>query len=139
VYVLIWNQQKILSKMKPQVTFSKELLAKLDLANTMHGGMAQVSVQGWQSEEGFHLVLHAPGTQPEKISIEAVHQRFVVYYMIDCLDGAVQMPYYLLNVPLLPVVDVDGITAKITEGKIYIFAPFNDWSKGARKEIALEE
>ena len=125
--------------MKPQVTISKELLTKLDLANTIHGGMAQVSMQGWQSDEGFHLVLRAPGAPLDKVRVEAINQRFMVYYLIDCLDGETQLPYYLLNVPLLPVVDVNGITAKISEGKIHIFAPFNDWSKGARKEIALEK
>lgn len=125
--------------MKPQVTISKELLIKLDLANTINGGMAQVSMQGWQSEDGFHLVLHAPGAPLDKIRVEAINQRFVVYYHLECLSGEAQLPYYLLNVPLLPVVDVNGITARISEGKIHIFAPFNDWSKGARKEIALEE
>lgn len=125
--------------MKPQVSIPKELLAQVDFLNTIHGGMTQPAIRAWQGKEGFHLVLGVPGVDLAKVRIEAVQQRFVVYYLVDVLDGSGQEPYYLINLPLLPIVDVDRIQARVEDGQIHIFAPFNDWAKGSRKEIALGE
>lgn len=125
--------------MKPQISISKQLMAQYDLANTVHGGMAQGGAKAWQDKAGFHLTLRTPGIPLEKIRIEAVNRRFVVYYMMEVLSGEVELPHYLVNLPLLPVVDVERIAARVEEGQIHIFAPFNDWAKGSRIEIALEE
>ncbi len=125
--------------MKPQVSISKELLAQIDLSNAINGGVVQVNAQGWKDEEGFHLVLQAPGIAMENLRIETVQQRFVVYHPVEVLNGSMQLPWYLVNLPLLPIVDVDRITARIEDGQLHVFAPFNDWAKGARKEISLEE
>lgn len=125
--------------MKPQVQISKELLAQYDLLNTIHGGVAQTQIRAWQAEEGYHLVLAAPGIDLNKVRIEVLQQRFVIYLLMDALGGAMQMPYYLVNLPLLPVVDVERIEARVEDGQIHVFAPFNDWAKGNRKQIVLED
>lgn len=125
--------------MKSQVSIPKELLAQIDLLNTINGGSAQVTSRAWQDEEGFHLEVYVPGIALENLRIEAVQQRFVVYYPTEVLEGTAQMPRYLVNLPLLPIVDVDRITARMEEGQLHIFAPFNDWAKGSRREITLEE
>lgn len=125
--------------MKPQISISKQLMAQYDLANTVQGGMAQGGFKAWQNQDGFHLELRTPGIPLDEIRIEAVNRRFVVYYMMQVLGGEVQLPHYLINLPLLPVVDVERIAARLEDGHIYIFAPFNDWAKGSRIEIALEE
>ncbi len=125
--------------MKSQISIPKELLAQFDLSNTVNGGMAQAAIRAWQARDGYHLELGMPGIALDKVRIEAVQQRFVIYYPMSVMEGSIQMPYYLVNLPLLPIVDVERIEARIQDGKIHVFAPFNDWAKGNRKEIALEE
>jgi HSP20 family molecular chaperone IbpA len=116
----------------------QELLAQFDLMNTVGGGMAPATVNAWQANEGYHLVLQAPGVDPETVHIEAADKRFVMYRHVDVLGGAQQRPFYFVNLPLSPLVDVARITARIEHGAIHVFAPFNDWAKGTRKQIGLE-
>jgi hypothetical protein len=138
-FAALYSKHSIDAAMKPQVSISKNLMAQYDLANTVHGGMAQGGAKAWQDKDGFHLTLRTPGIPLDKIRIEAVNRRFVVYYMMEVLNGEVQLPHYLVNMPLLPIVDAERIAAKVEEGQIHIFAPFSDWAKGSRIEIALED
>ncbi len=124
--------------MKTDIVIPKELLATYDLMNTINGGMAETMVRAWQEKDGYQMYLEVPGVELEKIRIEAENQRFVIYYTIDVLEGKEQAPIYLANLPLSPNVDVNGITAHIDGDAIHIFAPFNDWAKGTKREIDLE-
>jgi HSP20 family protein len=126
--------------MNTQISVPKELLAQIDFNNTVNGGMVQHTATAWQTNEGYHLLLKAPGIDINDLHIKAVDQRFVVYYMIDVLDKTEQMPYYLVNLPLSPEVDLEAISAH-EQGKdsILIIAPFNNWSKGGNLDINIQK
>jgi HSP20 family protein len=124
--------------MTTNIEISKDLLAQIDFANTVNGGMAQFTAKAWQEEKGYRLTVDAPSVNPENIHIEAANQRFMVYYFLPVLGGEQMMPYFLVNLPLAPEVDVQRISARFENGKIYIRAPFNDWAKGERREIDIE-
>lgn len=126
-------------KMKLDISIPKELLAQIDFANTVNGGMAETKAQAWREQEGYKLVLKAPSVDIEKIQIQTANQRFMVYYMMDVLEGQEQMPYFLINLPLSPEVDVERISAKFENGHIYIRAPFNDWAKGESRHIDIDK
>lgn len=125
--------------MKTQkLEISKKLLAEIDFNNTVSGGMAFFAAQGGKREDGYFMQINAPSVAKEEINIEVADKRFMVYYMINVLEGEVQMPYFLVNLPLLPDVDVDGIDAKFEDNKVYIHAPLNEWGRGERKRFDLE-
>ncbi len=124
--------------MTTKIEISKDLLAQIDFANTVNGGIAQFTTQAWKEEKGYRLTVDAPSINPENIHIEAANQRFMVYYFLPVLGGEQMLPYFLVNLPLAPEVDVDRISARFADGKIYIHAPFNDWAKGERREIDME-
>jgi HSP20 family protein len=124
--------------MTTKIEISKELLAQIDFANTVNGGIAQFTTQAWKEEKGYRLTVDAPSINPENIHIEAANQRFMVYYFLPVLGGDQMLPYFLVNLPLAPEVDVERISARFADGKIYIRAPFNDWAKGERREIDME-
>jgi HSP20 family protein len=121
-----------------RVDISKELLAQIDFANTVNGGMTAFNITGGKDEYGYQMNISAPSIDKEKINIEIAEQRFMVYYMIDVLEGEGQMPYFLANVPLLPDVDTKQISARFEEGKVHIRAPFNELGSGERMGIPLE-
>ena len=131
-----YNQKQILT-MKTEIQIPKELLAQIDFANTINGGMIETTAQAWQETEGYRMVVNAPTIAADKIRVEVADKRFMVFYTLDVLEGEGQMPYFLVNLPLSPEVDVDGITARFENGKIYIRAPFNGWARGERREIDL--
>jgi HSP20 family protein len=124
--------------MTTKIEIPKEILAQIDFSNTVNGGMAQFGAKAWKSEKGYRLTVEAPSIAPENIHIEAANQRFMVYYFLPVLEGEQLLPYFLVNLPLAPEVDVERISARFEHGKIHISAPFNDWAKGERREIDME-
>lgn len=123
--------------MATKIEIPKELLAQIDFSNTVNGGMVEFKGYAGRHNDGYRMVVEAPSVARELIHVEAADKRFLVYYMIDVLDGEGQMPFFLVNLPLAPDVDVDRITARFDKGKIHIRAPFNDWGK-VLKRIDLE-
>jgi HSP20 family protein len=124
--------------MTTKIDIPKELLAQIDFDNTVNGGIALFDAHAWKSDKGYRLTVDAPSIKPEDIHIEAANQRFMVYYFIPVLGGEQMLPYFLVNLPLAPEVDVERISARFEHGKIHITAPFNDWAKGERREIDME-
>ena len=125
--------------MKLDISIPKELLAQIDFTNTVNGGMIETNVQAWREESGYKLILKAPGVDIEKIQIQAANQRFMVYYMMNVLEGEAEVPYFLVNLPLSPEIDVERISAKFEDGRLFIRAPFNDWAKGESRHIDIEK
>lgn len=124
--------------MKLDISIPKELLAQIDFANTVNGGMVETTAQAWREGDGYKLVLRAPSVPVDKIQIETANQRFMVYYMMNVLEGEAELPYFLVNLPLSPEVDVDRISAKVEDDRLFIFAPFNDWAKGESRHIEID-
>ena len=125
--------------MKSNIQIPRELLAQIDFQNTVNGGMANAIATGWRDKDGYRMILKAPSVDIEKIHIETANQRFAVFYMLGVLDGTVQMPYFLVNLPLSPEVDVNNISARLeNDGRILIHAPFNDWAKGQNRHIDID-
>ena len=124
--------------MKLDISIPKELLAQIDFANTVNGGMIETAVQAWREEDGYKLVLRAPSVDIDKIQIETANQRFMVYYFLNVLEGEQMMPFFLVNLPLSPEIDIDKITAKYEDNRLFIHAPFNDWAKGESRHIDIE-
>ncbi len=125
--------------MKLGFSIPKELLAQIDFTNTVNGGMVKSNAQAWRESNGYKLVLNAPSVDIDKIQIQTANQRFMVYYMIDTLEGEMQLPFFLINLPLSPEIDIDRISASFENGRIYIRAPFNDWAKGESRHIDIDK
>ena len=101
--------------------------------------MALTKAQAWRNEEGYGLIVDAPGVDLDKVKIETGNQRFMIYYLLDVLEGREQLPYFLVNLPLALDVDVEGITAKVDNGKLVVHAPLNDWNGGPRRQIDIDK
>lgn len=125
--------------MKLDISIPKELLAQIDFANTVNGGVIESTAKAWREEEGYKLILKAPSVDIDKIQIQTANQRFMVYYMMDVLEGKEQLPYFLINLPLSPEVDVNLISAHFEDGRLFITAPFNDWAKGKSQYIDIDK
>jgi HSP20 family protein len=125
--------------MKVDISIPKELLAQIDFANTVNGGMIESTVNAWREEDGYKLILKAPSIDIENIQIQTANQRFMVYSMMPVLEGQEELPYFLVNLPLSPEVDVERISAKFEDGRIFIRAPFNDWAKGESHFIDIDK
>jgi HSP20 family molecular chaperone IbpA len=125
--------------MKSKIEIPKELLTQIDFQNTVNGGVSQTDVSAWKDRNGYHLILHVPGVNPERIQIKTVSQRFLVSYMVDVLEGTEQVAYHLVNLPLSPEIDVNKISARLdTTNHLFVHAPYNDWAIGNSHHIDID-
>lgn len=121
-----------------KIDISKEMLAQIDFANTVGGGMALFNINANRDKHGYNMNIATPSLDKEEIKIEVADNRFMVYYMINVLEGEGQMPYFLANLPLLPDVDTKNISARFDKGKVEIHAPFNELGKGERFQVDFD-
>jgi HSP20 family protein len=121
-----------------KIKISKEMLAQIDFANTVCGGMATFNINANRDKDGYNMNIAAPSLDKEEVKIEVANNRFMVYYFINVLEGEGKMPYFLANLPLLPDVDAKRISARFDAGKIRIHAPFNELGKGERYQVDFE-
>jgi HSP20 family molecular chaperone IbpA len=124
--------------MTTQFEIPKELLMQADFNNTVSGGMVDNKLYASRDEKGYSLTLTTPSIDKNKIHVTVANQRFMIYYMIDVLEGDAQMPYFLVNLPVLPDIDVNRITARYENNALLVRAPFSDWAKGISKDISLD-
>lgn len=111
--------------MNTELPIPKELLAGIDFGNTINGGIAPAQIQAWREDDGYRLRLKAPGFDRDKIIIETTKERFMIYYPMAVLGSETQYPYFFVNFPIDPQVDVKKIVAKPSGSKgIFLVAPF---------------
>ena len=127
--------------MKTELSIPKELLANIDFMNTVNGGMAFPTIKAWQEEGGYRLNLKAPGFDTDKIKIETKDNRFTMSYPIRVLEGEVEIPYFFINFPLDPKVDVQSISARRKkDDSIVLTAPFKGYDSNENdREIYIEK
>ncbi len=122
-----------------KISIPRELLRQIDYNNIISGGVIHPIISAWREEDGYRMLVYAPGVDMEQVQIKAANQHFMMFYPMNVLGGTEQVPHYLVNVPLLPDIDVENISAKLREdGGILIAAPFNDWATGRSHQIDLE-
>jgi HSP20 family molecular chaperone IbpA len=124
--------------MTSKIEIPKELLMQADFHNTISGGMIDNKLYASRDSKGYNLAISIPSIDKDKIHVSIANQRFMIYYMIDVLEGDAQMPYFLVNLPLLPDVDIQRITARYENNKLHVRAPYSDWAKGISKDISLD-
>ena len=127
--------------MKIELAISKEFLASIDFMNTINGGMAFTAMSAWQHPEGYELNVKTAGFETDKMKVRIKNNRFTVFYPFRVLEGEMEMPYYLVNLPLDPNVDVNEISATILPDNILsIKAPFKPYEDNTNdREIFPEK
>ena len=127
--------------MKTELSIPKELLANIDFMNTVNGGMAFPTIKAWQEPEGYRLNIKAPGFDTEKIKIETKDNRFTISYPMSVLEGEAQIPYFFVNFPLDPKVDVSAISARRKkDDSIVLTAPFKGYEGNENdREIFIDK
>lgn len=125
--------------MNNKIEIPKELLREADYMNTVNGGMTMNVARGWKEADGYRLIVNTPGLDSGKIHVEVANQRLFVYHYISVMEGKEQIPFYLVNLPVAPDVDVQNITALYENGQLVLEAPLNDWGKGKRTIIDIEK
>ncbi|MCY7350923.1 MAG: Hsp20/alpha crystallin family protein [Cytophagaceae bacterium] len=131
------------------IKIPKEILASVDLFNTLNGGRSQSRVQVARQEEGYEVLVNVPGLQADQLQVDVSDGRLWIYQLHPVLarrsasredaEASTYLPSSISNFVLPNDVDVTSISARYQNGHWLVFLPFNDKTKGFRKHVEIEQ
>lgn len=125
------------------ITIPKEILASVDLFNTLNGGRSQTLVNINRQEEGYEVLVKVPGLQADQLQVDVSDGRLWIYQLHPVLarenaEASTFLPNSISNFVLPNGVDVTGISARYQNGTWSVFLPFDNLTKGFRKHVEIE-
>ena len=134
--------------MKSSIKIPEEILISIDFANTIHGGMSEITPNVKRSEEGYEMTVKAPGLRADQFEVDVANGRLFVYQLIPIFDQFSENPLVdlkrntrvLSNFYLPNDADFEQISARYdaTARLLRVFMPFNNDLKDLRKHIDVE-
>ena len=126
--------------MKTNRFVSNELLASIDVLNTLNGGISEPHLSVVQFDDHREVRMKVPGLDEEELRAEIHNNRLTVLYNfhMQTADVNLSMPRVLYNEPIPHYVDVERITASLDDGSLKVTLPFNSMSQGYHRRVSTE-
>ena len=120
---------------------SKEILRKVDIMNTLNGGISKPRVLMLRQDKRYLVKVRMPGVDPEKMRIEVQNDRLFLFHDIQSADLLTEKKPIPFNIGyvLIPFdVDIQKINALYEDHELQITLPFNELAGGYRKNIDID-
>lgn len=121
-----------------------EVLMGIDLSNSFNGGSSEVENWFESVEDGYEFTVKVPGVDIEKITVEVIQNRIMVYYMFPVYqqlkgDGE-KFARLIGNFDIPSDGDYERVSASYEGNGRYlkITMPFNEHQKGYRSRVEIE-
>lgn len=127
-----------------QVKIAPEILKGIDLSNSLNGGSSEISNWLEQAENGYEFFVRVPGVEVEKLSVEVVQNRVLVYYMFPLYqqggDDEQLHARVVGNFSIPADGDYERVSASYEDSEkcLRIEVPFNEQQKGYRSKVEIE-
>ena len=114
-----------------------DLLASVDVMNTLNGGRIEPIIKLKQHEDFREIRVKIPGIDPETIEVEVNNNHVAIYYIlnISSSDKLMKLPYSVYNRQQPYFIDVSKINAQVDAGELVLKLPFNPLANGYHKKI----
>jgi hypothetical protein len=118
-----------------------DLLASVDVMNTLGGGRTEPILKLQQLENFREIRVKIPGIQPEAIEVEVNNNNVTVYYVMNVLSGdkLMKLPYSVYNREQPYFIDVSKIKSQVEKDELVVKLPFNKLANGYHKRIRSKE
>ncbi len=118
-----------------------DLLASVDVMNTLNGGRVEPIVKLKQLENSREIQVRIPGIDPESIEVEINDNNVAIYYTLNIVSGdkLMKLPYTVYNRQQPYFIDVSKINAQIVDGELIVKLPFNKLANGYHKKLRTKE
>jgi HSP20 family protein len=129
--------------MKPNISIPKEILANIDLANTLNGGRTESTVSVNRGEAGYEVFVKMPGVEPDELQVDIEDGQLWLYTLYPVLreDAAEEesfLPFTVGNLEIPVDVDVEHISARYRDGRWRVFLPFHT-DGGYHRHVDLDD
>jgi len=129
--------------MNPIIQIPQQILASIDLLNTLGGGRSQSTLNVSKQPEGYEVLVRLPGVEADDLHVDVTDGRLWLYQLRPVLareeaDAETFLPDLVGNLILPNDVDLQNISARYGEGQWRVFLPFNNMTKGFQKHVEIE-
>lgn len=127
-------------RMKARKLISNELLASIDVLNTLNGGITEPRITLKQFQDHREIRVKVPGVNEANLKVEIHNNTLSVFYSISLeSDGTpIEVPKVVYNKPIPYFVDAARITATYEDGFLIVTLPFNEMSEGYHRKVSIE-
>ena len=138
--VLGLGAQKKSERMKARKLVSSELLASIDVLNSLNGGVSEPQMTLKQFHDHREIRLKVPGVKEENLKVEIHNNTLSVFYIFHFQsDGVwIEVPKVVYNKPIPYFVDATRITATHEDGFLIITLPYNEMAEGYHRRVSIE-
>ncbi len=146
VCIFGWVIQTAHNSMKSKIEIPQDILASIDFANTVNGGMSETVLNVERSPEGYQITVKAPSLRADDFEVNVLHGRLLVHQFLPLFgqnqDSETARSMRMLGNFYLPNdADFENISARYDQSArlLRVFMPFNDAVKDRRWHIDVEE
>ena len=123
---------------------SKEVLRKVDVMNTLNGGISKPTVLMLKQEKQYLVKARIPGVDPEKMRVEVRNDRLFLFHDIPVDNTYLytetdQIPFNIGYVLIPFDVNIKKIKALYEDNELLISMPFNELAGGYKRNIDIEK
>lgn len=129
-----------MSVMKERKFVSNELLASIDVLNTLNGGVSEPQMILKQFQDHREIRLKVPGVKEENMKVEIHNNVLSVFYNFDLQSDSlpIHVPKIVYNKPIPYFVDAARITASYESGFLIVTLPYNEMAEGYHRKISID-
>jgi|SRR5882762_4245552 len=126
--------------MKTRKFISNELLASIDVLNTVNGGVSEPQLTLKQFQDHREVQLKVPGVKEENIKVEIHNNILSVFYNFHLQSAGlpIQVPKVVYNKPIPYFVDAARITALYEDGFLIVTLPYNEMAEGYHRKVSID-
>lgn len=122
---------------------SKEILRKVDVMNTLNGGISKPTVHMLRQPANYLVTVRMPGVDPNKMRVEVHNDRLFLFHDImventELYSNNNQIPFNIGYVLIPFDVNIKEIKAVYEDRALQITLPFNELADGYDKKINID-
>ena len=112
--------------MKNKLNIPQEMLMSIDFMNTANGGMSQPIMNIENTENGYEVLVKAPGVEPEDLQVEILKDKLMIYHLLPIFgekegeSGQIRSIHFISKMQIPADVDVENISAHYHEDRRYL-------------------
>jgi HSP20 family molecular chaperone IbpA len=131
---------KTIDVMKTRKFVSDELLASIDVLNTLSGGVSEPQTTFKQFQDHREIQLKVPGVKEENMKVEIHNNMLSVFYNFHLQSDSlpIQVPKVVYNKPVPYFVDAARITATYENGFLIVTLPYNEMAEGYHRKVSID-
>src|SRR6267154_46664 len=123
--------------MKTRKFISNELLASIDVLNTVNGGVSEPQLKLKQFQDHREIWVKVAGVSEESLKVEIHNNLLRVFYSMNVATGGIsfEIPKVVYNKPIPYFVDLAKIFASCDDEFLVVTLPFNELT-GYHREVS---